>query len=140
MAAQVELSHQRRRVLHLPETGVVRLVHWLALVLLFAAVVGGIAGGASLNQLTAPADAVAPAGASYIFNASGQSMDLSGLLCLFDADGPCANPVKDAQRTKTGPETRRDREEAMIQGRLKTPCSGRSCFPRARSEVTVLRG
>ena len=51
--------------------------------------------------------AVAPAGASYIFNASGQSMDLAGLLCLFDADGPCANAVKDAQRTKTGPETRR---------------------------------
>jgi len=45
--------------------------------------------------------AVAPAGASYIFNASGQSMDLAGLLCLFDADGPCANAVKDAQRTKT---------------------------------------
>ena len=34
-------------------------------------------------------------------------MDLGGLLCLFDADGPCANAVKDAQRTKTGPETRR---------------------------------
>jgi DNA/RNA-binding domain of Phe-tRNA-synthetase-like protein len=44
---------------------------------------------------------VAPAGASYIFNASGQTIDLGGLLCLFDADGPCANAVKDAQRTKT---------------------------------------
>jgi len=50
---------------------------------------------------------VAPAGASYVFNASGQSIDLGGLLCLFDAAGPCANAVKDAQRTKTGPETRR---------------------------------
>ena len=50
---------------------------------------------------------VAPAGASYVFNASGQAIDLGGLLCLFDADGPCANAVKDAQRTKTGPETRR---------------------------------
>jgi DNA/RNA-binding domain of Phe-tRNA-synthetase-like protein len=50
---------------------------------------------------------VAPAGASYVFNASGQTIDLDGLLCLFDADGPCANAVKDAQRTKTGPETRR---------------------------------
>jgi DNA/RNA-binding domain of Phe-tRNA-synthetase-like protein len=50
---------------------------------------------------------VAPAGASYVFNASGQTIDLGGLLCLFDADGPCANAVKDAQRTKTGPETRR---------------------------------
>jgi DNA/RNA-binding domain of Phe-tRNA-synthetase-like protein len=51
--------------------------------------------------------AVAPAGASYLFNASGQSIDISGLLCLFDAEGPCANGVKDAQRTKTGAETRR---------------------------------
>jgi DNA/RNA-binding domain of Phe-tRNA-synthetase-like protein len=50
---------------------------------------------------------VAPAGATYVFNASGQSMDLSGLLCLFEPEGPCANAVKDAQRTKTGPETRR---------------------------------
>jgi DNA/RNA-binding domain of Phe-tRNA-synthetase-like protein len=50
---------------------------------------------------------VAPAGASYAFNASGQVIDLGGLLCLFDADGPCANAVKDAQRTKTGPDTRR---------------------------------
>ncbi len=50
---------------------------------------------------------VAPAGSSYVFNASGQAIDLGGLLCLFDADGPCGNAVKDAQRTKTGPETRR---------------------------------
>ena len=45
--------------------------------------------------------AVAPAGAAYVFNASGQSIDLAGLVCLFDADGPCANAVRDAQRTKT---------------------------------------
>ena len=51
--------------------------------------------------------AVAPPGSSYVFNASGQTIDLGGLLCLFDADGPCANAVKDAQRTKTTPETRR---------------------------------
>jgi DNA/RNA-binding domain of Phe-tRNA-synthetase-like protein len=50
---------------------------------------------------------VAPPGASYVFNASGQTIDLGGLLCLFDADGPCANAVKDAQRTKTGAQTRR---------------------------------
>lgn len=42
----------------------------------------------------------------YVFNASGQEIRLGGLLCLFDAEGPCANAVKDAQRTKTGPETR----------------------------------
>jgi DNA/RNA-binding domain of Phe-tRNA-synthetase-like protein len=50
---------------------------------------------------------VAPAGASYVFNASGQEIDLGGLLCLFDAEGPCANAVRDAQRTKTRAETRR---------------------------------
>lgn len=44
---------------------------------------------------------------SYVFNASGQVMDLAGLLCLFDAEGPCANAVKDAQRTKTASETLR---------------------------------
>ena len=49
--------------------------------------------------------ALAPAGASYVFNASGQGIDLSGLLCIFDADGPCANAVRDAQRTKTHPGT-----------------------------------
>jgi len=45
------------------------------------------------------------AGESYIFNASGQEMSLEGLICLRDAQGPCANPVKDAQRTKTHPDT-----------------------------------
>jgi DNA/RNA-binding domain of Phe-tRNA-synthetase-like protein len=49
--------------------------------------------------------AVAPAGASYVFNASRQEIDLGGLLCLFDAEGPCANGVRDAQRTKTRGET-----------------------------------
>ena len=48
---------------------------------------------------------IAPAGAAYVFNASGQEIDVNGLVCLHDADGPCANAVKDAQRTKTRPET-----------------------------------
>lgn len=49
--------------------------------------------------------AIAPAGSSYVFNASGQAIDLSGLLCLCDADGSCGNAVKDAQRTKTDANT-----------------------------------
>jgi DNA/RNA-binding domain of Phe-tRNA-synthetase-like protein len=49
---------------------------------------------------------LAPAGSSYVFNSSGQTIDLGGLLCLFDAEGPCANAVKDAQRTKTSATTR----------------------------------
>ena len=32
-------------------------------------------------------------------------MSLGGLICLYDAEGPCINPVRDAQRTKTRPET-----------------------------------
>jgi DNA/RNA-binding domain of Phe-tRNA-synthetase-like protein len=51
--------------------------------------------------------AIADAGANYVFNQSGQSIDIGGLLCLFDADGPCANAVKDSQRTKTSEGTRR---------------------------------
>jgi DNA/RNA-binding domain of Phe-tRNA-synthetase-like protein len=50
---------------------------------------------------------IAPAGAQYVFNASGQTISLGGLLCLSDADGPCASAVKDSQRTKTGPDTQR---------------------------------
>ena len=41
----------------------------------------------------------------YVFNASGQIIDIGGLLSLFDAEGPCAGPVKDSQRTKTSAET-----------------------------------
>jgi DNA/RNA-binding domain of Phe-tRNA-synthetase-like protein len=49
---------------------------------------------------------VAPTGVAYVFNPGGQEIDLAGLLCLFDAEGPCANAVRDSQRTKTRPETR----------------------------------
>ena len=44
---------------------------------------------------------VAAQGSSYVFNAAGQTIDIGGLLCLSDANGPCANAVKDSQRTKT---------------------------------------
>ncbi|MBW2453427.1 MAG: hypothetical protein JRI68_02900 [Deltaproteobacteria bacterium] len=44
---------------------------------------------------------------SYVFNAAGQEIRLRGLLCLHDAHGPCANGVKDSQRTKTSDGTRR---------------------------------
>jgi DNA/RNA-binding domain of Phe-tRNA-synthetase-like protein len=51
--------------------------------------------------------AVAPEGASYVFNVSGQEIDLAGLVCLYDADGPCGNAVRDSQRTKTNTDTER---------------------------------
>jgi DNA/RNA-binding domain of Phe-tRNA-synthetase-like protein len=50
---------------------------------------------------------LAPEGSTYVFNQGGQTIDLGGLLCLFDAAGPCANAVKDAQRTKTTPGTQK---------------------------------
>jgi DNA/RNA-binding domain of Phe-tRNA-synthetase-like protein len=50
---------------------------------------------------------IAPEATAYVFNPSGQTIDVSGLLCLFDADGPCGNAVKDSQRSKTSPQTRR---------------------------------
>ncbi len=50
--------------------------------------------------------AIAPENSEYVFNASGQTIKLDGLLCLFDEQGPCANAVKDSQRTKTSADTR----------------------------------
>ncbi|MGH1346287.1 MAG: phenylalanine--tRNA ligase beta subunit-related protein [Nannocystales bacterium] len=44
---------------------------------------------------------LAPENSTYVFNASGQEIKVSNLLCLHDAQGPCANGVKDSQRTKT---------------------------------------
>lgn len=61
-----------------------------------------------LDRLRPPlAVIVAGAGSAYPFNAAGQVIDVGGLLCLADAEGPCANAVKDAQRTKTGAGTTR---------------------------------
>jgi DNA/RNA-binding domain of Phe-tRNA-synthetase-like protein len=49
---------------------------------------------------------ICPAGTSYVFNPSGQVIDASGLLAVFDGEGPTGTPVKDAQRTKTHDGTR----------------------------------
>lgn len=51
--------------------------------------------------------AIPPPGTTYVFNPSGQVIDIGGLLSLWDAEGPCAGPVKDSQRTKTHPGTLR---------------------------------
>lgn len=50
--------------------------------------------------------AIAPAGTTYPFNPTGQVIDVSGLVCLYDSQGPTGTPVKDAQRTKTHDGTR----------------------------------
>jgi DNA/RNA-binding domain of Phe-tRNA-synthetase-like protein len=61
-----------------------------------------------LDKAAAPLSVrIAEESAKYVFNASGQEIDLGGLLCLCDAAGPCANAVKDAQRTKVDAGTRR---------------------------------
>lgn len=44
---------------------------------------------------------ICPAQTQYVFNPSGQLIDASGLLAMFDGEGPTGTPVKDAQRTKT---------------------------------------
>lgn len=55
----------------------------------------------------APAIQIAPPSTSYVFNPTGQVIDASGLICLYDDAGPSGSPVKDAQRTKTHEGTRR---------------------------------
>ncbi len=61
-----------------------------------------------LERASAPLSAsIAPEGSRYVFNASGQEIDVAGLLSLHDASGPCAGPVKDSHRTKTHDGTRR---------------------------------
>jgi len=49
------------------------------------------------------------AGESYVFNPSGQVLELEDLLLMarLPEDRPLATPVKDCQETKTGPETAR---------------------------------
>lgn len=61
-----------------------------------------------LDKLQQPLNvSIAPENSEYVFNPAGQVLKLDGLLCLFDLEGPCANAVKDSQRTKTDANTRR---------------------------------
>lgn len=61
--------------------------------------------------------------AEFVFNASGQRIKVGRLLGLSDASGPCANAVKDAQRTKTDGGT--TRALVLIWGSVAVPgCAG----------------
>lgn len=60
-----------------------------------------------LDRVAPPLRVSTPASGSYVFNASGQEIRVDGLVCLVDAEGPCANAVKDSQRTKTSAATTR---------------------------------
>lgn len=59
-----------------------------------------------LEKARAPLRVEVAGPGAYVFNPSGQELRHDGLLCLVDTDGPCANAVKDAQRTKTDGATR----------------------------------
>jgi DNA/RNA-binding domain of Phe-tRNA-synthetase-like protein len=73
---------------------------------------------------------LAPQGAKYVFNPAGQEIDLAGLLCVFDSQGPCGNGVKDSQRTKTHERTTRT---------LSIVWGTRSCPGRTRRAVDWYR-
>jgi DNA/RNA-binding domain of Phe-tRNA-synthetase-like protein len=60
----------------------------------------------------------------YVFNPSGQVLDIEGLLVLADDDGPTGSPVKDAQRTKVCDST--DRFLILIWGTSACPRAGQS--------------
>jgi DNA/RNA-binding domain of Phe-tRNA-synthetase-like protein len=81
---------------------------------------------------------LAPEGARYVFNASGQEIELAGLLCLFDAEGPCANAVKDSQRTKTHEGTRRTL--SIIWGTRALPGRAEACAEWYRALLGRLGG
>lgn len=81
---------------------------------------------------------VAEKGAAYVFNSSGQEIDLSGLLCLFDAQGPAANAVKDSQRAKTTDESRRTL--TLIWGTTAVPGRGLALREWMTARVSELGG
>ncbi|HLQ39196.1 MAG TPA: phenylalanine--tRNA ligase beta subunit-related protein [Planctomycetota bacterium] len=61
-----------------------------------------------LDRMSPPLRVDVPGdGEQYVFNNAGQTIFVGGLPCLYDGAGPCANAVKDAQRTKTSAATTR---------------------------------
>ena len=88
----------------------------------------------------APPLSVAIAGpdSRYVFNPSGQLIDVAGLLCLHDAAGPCANAVKDAQRSKTDGATRRTL--SLLWSSLELPGRGEAACAWYRELVGSLGG
>ncbi|MEC9476677.1 MAG: phenylalanine--tRNA ligase beta subunit-related protein [Planctomycetota bacterium] len=77
-------------------------------------------------------------GQKYVFNRSGQEIDLAGLLCLTDRTGACANAVKDSQRSKTDESTRR--AMFIIWGTHQLPGSAQRLADRIRGLVERLGG
>lgn len=60
---------------------------------------GAFSGGAARLRICGP-------GESYVFNASGQTLDLAGLACICDDSGKAlGNAVKDSMAAKLGPDS-----------------------------------
>ncbi len=57
-----------------------------------------------------------------MFHQSGQEIELAGLPCLCDQEGPCANAVKDSLRTKVRQGTQR--VLAIVWGAAAVPQAG----------------
>ncbi len=77
-------------------------------------------------------------GERYIFNRSQQEIDIEGLLCLHDGEGPCANAVKDSQRTKTDETT--SRVLIVVWGSLELPGIATRLAARVREVIERLGG
>jgi DNA/RNA-binding domain of Phe-tRNA-synthetase-like protein len=77
-------------------------------------------------------------GTTYVFNPSGQVIDASGLLAVFDGEGPTGTPVKDAQRTKTHEATRATL--AVVWGTNALPGHTQTTTRRYRELVATIDG
>jgi DNA/RNA-binding domain of Phe-tRNA-synthetase-like protein len=82
--------------------------------------------------------AICPPETSYVFNPSGQTIDASGLLAVFDDEGPTGTPVKDAQRTKTHDGT--TRTLAVVWGTNALPGRTREATQWYRDLVATIPG
>ena len=77
-------------------------------------------------------------GEKYVFNRSGQEIDIAGLLCLRDASGACASDVKDSQRSKTDAATKR--ALILIWGTCELPGASGRLAARVRELLERLGG
>lgn len=77
-------------------------------------------------------------GERYIFNRSDQQIDVAGLICLCDRDGPLANAVKDSQRCKTDDQTRR--ALILVWGTVELPGAATRLVKRVEDLVIQLGG
>ena len=73
---------------------------------------------------------------SYVFNPSGQILEVAGLIGLADDVGLFATPIKDCQRTKTTDETKSFL--VVVWGLTEEQVRSEACSQRLRSELEEL--